>query len=126
MIVLQVEGIGEIVAESVLAWFADSDNQKMLEKFISVGVKPHFKSLARGPLHGKSFVVTGTLMTLSRDEAADRVRSLGGVFQSSVGKDTSYLVVGQNVGESKLAKAKKLGTKQLSEAEFVQLLHDAA
>jgi DNA ligase (NAD+) len=59
---------------------------------------------------------------MSRDEAADRIRALGGTFQSSVGKDTDYLVVGANVGASKLAKAEKLGTKQIDEAEFSRLL----
>lgn len=119
---LQVEGIGEIVAESILAWFADPDNQRLLEKFENLGVKPHFESRARGPLHGKSFVVTGTLESMSRDEAGEKIRSLGGTFQTSVGKDTTYLVVGANVGASKLAKAEKLGTKQLSESDLITLL----
>ncbi len=120
--VMQVEGIGEVVAEAILAWFSDEDNQKLLEKFEKLGVKPHFESRSRGPLHGKSFVITGTLEKLGRDEAADKIRQLGGTFQSSVGKDTSYLVVGKNVGASKLAKAEKLGTKQLDEDELLKLL----
>jgi DNA ligase (NAD+) len=119
---LQVEGIGEVVAESILAWFADPDNQKLLQKFKEVGVEPYFESHARGPLHGKSFVVTGTLEQLSRDEAADKIRALGAAFQSSVGKDTSYLVVGKNVGASKLQKAEKLGTKQITEQQLVEML----
>ncbi|HSX35969.1 MAG TPA: NAD-dependent DNA ligase LigA [Patescibacteria group bacterium] len=119
---LQVEGIGDIVAESILGWFADSDNERLLEKFEKLGVKPHYVSRARGPLHGKSFVVTGTLEHLSRDEAADKIRELGGTFQSSVGKDTSYLVVGANVGASKLAKAQKLGTKQIDEAALLEII----
>jgi len=119
---LQVEGIGETVAESILAWFADPDNETLLRKFTKLGVKPHFESRARGPLHGKSFVVTGTLEHMGRDEAAEKIRTLGGTFQSSVGKDTSYLVVGKNVGASKLVKAEKLGTKQLSEAELINML----
>lgn len=119
---LQVEGIGEIVAESLLAWFADLDNQRLMEKFQKVGVQPHFESHARGPLHGKSFVVTGTLESMGRDEAAEKIRALGGTFQSSVGKDTSYLVVGANVGASKLAKAEKLGTTQLDEQAFLKML----
>ncbi|HEY5668225.1 MAG TPA: NAD-dependent DNA ligase LigA, partial [Candidatus Saccharimonadales bacterium] len=119
---LQVEGVGTVVAESILGWFADEDNQELLKKFERVGVRPHFESHARGPLHGLSFVVTGTLETMSRDEAGEKIRALGGTFQSSVGKDTSYLVVGQNVGASKLAKAEKLGTKQISEAELMHIL----
>jgi DNA ligase (NAD+) len=120
--VLQIDGVGEVVAESILAWFADPDNQKLLEKFEQYGVRPHYVSRARGPLHGKSFVITGALERLSRDEAADKIRSLGGTFQSSVGKDTSYLVVGKNVGASKLKKAEKLGTKQLDEAGLLKIL----
>lgn len=121
---LQVEGIGLVVAESILAWFADPDNEKMLRKFEKLGVHPHYESHARGPLHGKSFVITGTLEHLQREGAAERIRRLGGTFQSSVGKDTSYLVVGQNVGASKLKKAKKLGTKTLTEDELLKLLND--
>jgi DNA ligase (NAD+) len=119
---LQVEGVGEIVAESILAWFADPDNEKLLKKFEKFGVRPHYESKARGPLHGKSFVITGTLEHLSRDEAADKIRSLGGTFQASIGKDTSYLVVGQNVGAAKLAKADKLGTKQIDEQALLTLI----
>jgi DNA ligase (NAD+) len=119
-----VEGIGDIVAESLLAWFADPDNEKLLEKFDKIGVKPHYESRARGPLHGKSFVITGTLEKMSRDDVADKVRALGGTFQSSVGKDTTYLVVGKNVGASKLAKAEKLGTTQLDEDALIKLISE--
>lgn len=121
---LQVEGIGDVVAESILGWFADEDNHTLLKKFASLGVKPHFVSRARGPLHGKSFVITGTLINLKRDEAAETIRRLGGTFQTSVGKDTSYLVVGGNVGASKLEKAKRLGTKQISEHELETMLEE--
>jgi DNA ligase (NAD+) len=117
-----VEGIGDIVAESVLAWFADPDNEKLLVKFEKLNVKPHYESRARGPLHGKSFVITGTMEHLNRDEAADKIRELGGTFQTSVGKDTSYLVVGKNVGASKLVKAEKLGTTQIDEQKLLEML----
>ena len=119
---LQVDGIGETVAESILAWFADEDNDRLLQKFTDLGVEPFYESHARGPLHGKSFVVTGTLHTMSRDEAAEKIRALGGTFQSSVGKDTSYLVVGDNVGASKLKKAEKLGTIQIREDDLRNML----
>lgn len=119
---MAVEGVGEVVAESVLAWFADQDNQELLKKFKEVGVEPVYESHAKGPLHGKSFVVTGTLESMGRDLAAERVRALGGTFQSSVGKDTDYLVVGANVGASKLKKAEKLGTKRLTEQEFLKII----
>ncbi len=117
-----VEGIGTVVAESVLAWFADEDNKKLLQKFAELGVQPQFTSHDNGPLHGTSFVVTGTLDGMSRDEAAEKIRALGGTFQTSVGKGTTYLVAGHNTGESKKAKAEKYGTKIIDEAEFTQIL----
>lgn len=115
---LAVEGIGDVVAESITAWFADPDNQGLMEKFQKLGVRPHYESHAKGPLHGQRFVITGTLETMSRDDAADKIRALGGTFQSSLGKDTTYLVVGKNVGAAKLQKAEKYGTKQISEEEL--------
>ncbi|HSX34018.1 MAG TPA: NAD-dependent DNA ligase LigA, partial [Candidatus Saccharimonadales bacterium] len=119
---MQVEGIGDTVAESLLAWFADPDNEKLLAKFDKLNVHPHYESHARGPLHGKSFVITGGLEQMGRDEAGEKIRALGGTFQSSVGKDTTYLVVGKNVGESKLAKARKLGTTQINEDDLLKLI----
>ncbi|MGI0133884.1 MAG: helix-hairpin-helix domain-containing protein, partial [Candidatus Micrarchaeaceae archaeon] len=118
----EVDGVGDIVAESILAWFADADNQALLDKFERLGVRPYYASHADGPLHGKSFVVTGTLTGIGRDEVAAKVRELGGTFQSSVGKDTTYLVVGENVGEAKLAKARKLGTAEISERDLRRMI----
>ncbi len=117
-----VNGIGEVVAESILLWFDDKDNQELLAKFRRLGVWPQEVKATGGKLTGKKFAVTGTLETMGRDIAAERIRALGGTFQSSVGKDTDYLVVGANVGASKLTKASKFGTKQLNENEFLKLL----
>lgn len=122
---LHVDGIGDVVAESVVAWFSDADNQALLVKCKLLGVQPVYVSHASGPLHGQNFVVTGTLETMGRDAAAERVRALGGTFQSSLGKDTDYLVVGKNVGAAKLAKAEKYGTKQIDEAAFITLLEQS-
>ena len=116
-----VDGIGKVVAESIMAWFADEDNIRLLEKFDTVGVRPYFKEKS-GKLAGKSFVVTGTLETMSRDEAAEKIRALGGVFQTSVAKDTNYLVAGGKVGASKLKKAESYGTKVITEAEFIRIV----
>jgi len=113
--------VGEVVAESVAAWFADEDNIAMLAKMSAAGVRPFFER-KNGALEGMSFVVTGTLTTMSREQAADRIRSQGGTFQSSVAKDTTYLVAGGNVGASKLKKAEAYGTKIINEAEFTKLL----
>ncbi|HEX7484501.1 MAG TPA: NAD-dependent DNA ligase LigA [Candidatus Saccharimonadales bacterium] len=118
-----VDGIGKVVAESVVAWFADEDNSALLAKFEEVGVKPHFQKKT-GKLAGNSFVVTGTLETMSRDEAADRIRARGGIFQTSVAKDTTYLVAGGKVGASKLKKAESYGTNIINESELEKLLND--
>lgn len=119
---LRIDGIGDVVAESILGWFADPENIELVQKFEDLGVKPQYESKLQGPLHGKNFVITGSLGHLSRDEAADKIRALGGTFQSSVGKDTSYLVVGENVGASKLKKAEKLGTQQINERALLDML----
>ena len=118
----EVGGIGEIVAESVVEWFSEPANKELLDKFSSLNVKPVEVKKIGGKLSGQNFVVTGTLDSMSRDEAAEKIRALGGTFQSSIGKDTDYLVVGANVGASKLTKAAKLGTKQVDETEFLKLI----
>lgn len=116
-----VEGVGEVVAESVVAWFADEDNRNLLAKFDELGVVPHYEEQT-GKLKGLKFVITGTLETMSRDEAAESIRKNGGTFQSSVGKDTDYLVAGGKVGASKRKKAEQFRTKILNETQFRQML----
>lgn len=118
---LEIDGVGKVVAESVLAWFSDGDNQRLLDKFQALGVSPTYHKKA-GVLSGLKFVVTGTLESMTRDEAAEKIRSAGGVFQPSVGKDTDYLVAGGKVGSSKLKKAQAYGTKVIAESEFIKLL----
>ncbi len=117
-----VDGVGEIVAESITAWFADADNIELIEKFSTVGVRPKYHDTSGGKLAGQSFVITGNMQTMSREEAADKIRSLGGTFQTSVGKDTTYLVAGGKVGESKLKKAREYGTEVIEEAALLQIL----
>jgi DNA ligase (NAD+) len=119
----QVEGIGNIVAESIIEWFANQDNLKLLDKFNNFGVKPIQSQSPKKTLLNLSFVITGSLTTMTREAVADKIRSLGGIFQSSVSKDTDYLVVGNNVGHNKLEKAKQLGVKQISEQELFNLLN---
>lgn len=118
----EVEGIGEVVAESVVEWFAEPANQRLLDKFGKFGVRPQEVKKVGGKLANMSFVVTGTLDSYGREEAAEKIRSLGGTFQSSVGKDTTYVVVGENPGGSKLTKAEKLGTKIIDEKGFLDIL----
>ena len=117
----EVDGVGEIVAESVVAWFADEDNMKLLQKFADLGVAPQFNKKS-GRLVGQSFVITGTLQSMGRDAAADNIRELGGTFQTAVAKDTTYLVAGGKVGASKLKKAEQYGTKIINEQEFLAII----
>jgi DNA ligase (NAD+) len=118
-----VDGVGVVVAESVAAWFASEENEALLAKFVELGVEPQFERRT-GSLSGQSFVVTGTLTSMGRDEAAEQIRARGGTFQSSVAKDTTYLVAGGKVGASKLKKAEAYGTKIIDEAALLKLLED--
>lgn len=117
----EVDGVGKVVAESIVAWFADEDNLALLSKFESLGVKPHFEKKS-GKLEGSSFVITGTLESMGRDVAADKIRALGGTFQTSVAKDTTYLVAGGSVGASKLKKAESYGTKIIDEQQLIEII----
>jgi len=117
-----VDGVGEVVAESIVAWFSEPSNQKILHKFVELDVRPQEVKRVGGKLSGKSFVITGGLDSMQREEAGEKIRALGGTFQSSVGKETDYLVVGSNVGASKLAKADKLGVKQIDETALLKML----
>jgi DNA ligase (NAD+) len=118
---MDVDGVGEVVAKSVAAWFADEDNEALLQKFTKLGVLPHYEKKT-GRLLGVNFVITGSLESMSRDIAADKIRALGGTFQTAVAKDTTYLVAGGKVGESKLKKAQSYGTKVIDEKELLDLL----
>lgn len=118
---MQLDGIGEVVAESIVAWFSDSDNENLLKKFNELGVRPIFEKQS-GKLLGQSFVITGTLESMSRDVAADKIRAQGGSFQTTVARDTTYLVAGGKIGASKLKKAQQYGTKIINEAEFVKII----
>lgn len=117
-----VEGVGEIVAESILGWFVDDDNQELIAKFRRLGVWPQDVKHTGGKLSGKSFVITGTLESMGRDEAAEKIRALGGTFQASVAKGTTYLVMGAKAGQSKADKAEKLGTEVIDEKRLLELI----
>ena len=118
-----VDGIGPILAHNLVDWFATAHNRKVLEKLRAAGV-----SLAAAPiettsqtLEGKTFVITGTLPSLSRDQAADLIRSHGGKVTSAVSGKTDYLVAGESAG-SKLAKAQKLEVAVVDEEGLRKLL----
>lgn len=119
----EVEGVGEVVAESIITWFSEPENIELLAKFRRNGVWPEAVKHSRGDkLLGKKLVVTGSLTGMGREEAAEKIRAAGGTFQSSVGKDTDYLVTGANVGASKLEKARKLGIEVIDEEAFLKLV----
>lgn len=119
-----VYGIGSEIAQSVFQWFRVAANQTLVERLRAAGLQlageaPRAKS-AR-PLAGKTFVITGSLPTLKRDEAKALIQDAGGKVTGSVSAKTNYLVVGEEAG-SKLAKAEELGIIQLSEAQLLELL----
>jgi len=120
----EIDGIGQVVAHAIAEWFADAANQRLLKKFKKIGVWPKPAKGGEGSLSDKSFAITGTLESMGRDEAAAKIRQLGGTFQSSVGKGTTYLVHGADIGASKRASAAKFGTKLLDEAAFLKLIKE--
>ena len=119
---LEIPDIGEVVAESILAYFADEDNLRMLDNLTSLGLRPVFTDLSHAPLAGKSYIISGTLDSFDREAAEDRLRSLGATITSSVTKSTTALILGKKPGGSKLAKAKQLGIPTLSEDDFLKLI----
>jgi DNA ligase (NAD+) len=120
---LKVKDIGDVVAKSIYNWFHDDYNRRLLKKFKQVGVEvlKQEKAEKSSKLKGLTFVFTGSLDTLSREQAEELVRENGGEASSSVSKKTDYVVVGTEPG-SKYEKAKKLGVKMISEEEFLNLL----
>ena len=119
---LRIPDIGLTVSESILAYFADEDNLKQLDDFKALGVDPIYINHDNAPLKGQSFVVTGTLTDLGREEAEDLLREKGATVTSSVTKNTTALIAGAKPGASKVTKAEKLGIKVISEAEFHELI----
>ncbi|MFA4891503.1 MAG: NAD-dependent DNA ligase LigA [Candidatus Gracilibacteria bacterium] len=116
-----IDGVGEKVAAYIYEWFNDAKNLALLEKFYKVGVILDISNVGRkGKLSGKSFVITGTLTNMTRDQAKEFIKQNGGKVLSSVGRDLDYLVVGENAG-SKLKKAEEHGVKTISEKELRKL-----
>lgn len=119
---LKIPDIGLTVSESILAYFADEDNLRQLDDFASLGVHPVYVNHDNASLKGQSFVVTGTLTNMGREEAEDLLREKGATVTSSVTKNTTALIAGAKPGASKVTKAEKLGIKIISEAEFRELI----
>jgi DNA ligase (NAD+) len=121
-----VTQVGPVVAQSVLDFFDSSVGRKIRQRIKQLGIKPtsekiSAKKAAQLPLTGKTFVLTGTLPSMTRDEASAKIQALGGHVSGSVSKKTDYLLAGSEAG-SKLDKANELGVKILDEAEFRKML----
>lgn len=119
---MEIEGIGDIVADSLVEFFNNKKSLKIVENLIKVGVEiEKEKRVDAGILAGKKFVITGTLSSMSRDQAKQKIQEMGGRVSESISKETDFLVAGENPG-SKYAKAQKLGVKVLDEEEFLEML----
>ena len=118
------EDIGEVIADSIVQWCAEPRNRQLIERLRNAGVNfnssLHRPKAAAGPFAGKTFVLTGTLPSMTREEATAKIEALGGKITSSVSKKTDYVLAGDEAG-SKLEKAQKLGVKIVDEKEFLKL-----
>jgi DNA ligase (NAD+) len=123
--IAEIHEIGQTMADSVAAWFTDARHQELLQKLLEAGVRPKESASAvvSTNLAGKSFVFTGTLTKLKREQAESMVRTMGGRASGSVSRSTSYVVAGDAAG-SKLDKALALGVAVLTEDEFLALVRD--
>lgn len=119
---LQINDIGPVMAENIYWFFQQKHNLEVIQRLIKSGV--HWAKLAKPkqqPLSGKTFVLTGSMVKYSRDEAREKLEQLGAVVSGSVSKKTDYVIAGEAAG-SKLDKAQQLGIKILNEEEFIDLL----
>ncbi len=119
---IEIDGVGPKVGESILNFFQDEHNLELVDKLLKVGVKIQLPEKPKSnKLGGKTFVVTGTLSSMSREEVEAKVREMGGKASGSVSVKTDFVIVGANPG-SKYNTAKKLGVKIISEEEFLKLV----
>ncbi|HEY0721507.1 MAG TPA: NAD-dependent DNA ligase LigA, partial [Gammaproteobacteria bacterium] len=119
----QVQDVGPVVAQSIHTFFQQPHNREVIAKLIAAGISwpKQARTIAHQPLAGKTFVLTGTLATMTRDEAKARLEALGAKVSGSVSKKTSFVVAGEEAG-SKLDKANDLGIEVLDEAAFLAML----
>ena len=119
-----VEGVGEIIAKTIYEFFRDENNLKLIDELKDLGINPLAKAKAKSDkLAGMTFVLTGTLQNMTRDEASEIIKSHGGKTSSSVSKKTSYVLAGENAG-SKLDKALSLGVIILTEDDFLGMIKE--
>lgn len=117
-----VDGVGDVVASSIARWFKEKQNAAMLKRLVAhLEIEEEAKKKSDGPLAGATLVLTGSLKSMTREEAAERIRSAGGKVANSVSKKTAYVIAGADPG-SKLQKAADLGITILTEQQFVQLV----
>jgi DNA ligase (NAD+) len=117
-----IEGVGEKIGDELYEWFNNDKNEKLLEDLYKVGIVLEISNLtSTGKLKGKSFVLTGALEGLSRDEAKDLIKKNGGIVHSSVSQNTDFLLAGESAGE-KYTKAKELGVKIIDEETLRKML----
>lgn len=121
----EIEGVGPKVAESIYHWFRSEKNKKLLKKLERVGVRIELSRLPgkSGKLKGKRFVLTGSLSSMTRDEAKEKIRALGGEVSESVSGKTDYVVVGEDPG-SKFDDAKRIGVQTIDEKGFLALIKE--
>jgi len=118
---LQVEDIGQIVAQSIFEWFNKEGNRELIKKLLDNGIEIEKVKTVKKKLIGQVFVLTGEMNRFNREQAKSKIRQLGGNVSGSVSKQTDFVVVGQNPG-SKYNRAKKLGIKIISEKEFLEII----
>lgn len=117
-----IDGIGDKSGEMIFNWFNDEKNQKLLLDLHHAGIRLDIESFkSEGKLSNKSFVLTGSLSSITRDQAKDLIKKHGGKIHSTVTKDTNYVIAGESAG-SKLKKAQELNIPIISEAEFLKML----
>ena len=116
-----ISGVGPTVAEEVHEYFQRPESRRLIERLLAAGIEIKKPERREGPLSGKTFVLTGTLSSLTRGQAEERIKALGGAIGPGVSKKTDYLVVGADPG-SKLEKAQRLKIPILDEAAFLELL----
>ena len=113
--------MGPKVSESIYNWFQKKQNLEVVDDLVKSGMEILPPPKIGKKLEGKTFALTGSLKTMTRDEAKEKIRLLGGNVAESASKQTDYLIVGENPG-SKLGQAKKLGVRVIYEKEFLDLL----
>lgn len=123
--ICEIEDFGSITAKCVIDWFSNSSNRRLCERFKELGLNINSVSKPVGDsFNGVTFVITGTLSSMSRSEASDKIKALGGKASGSISQKTDYLIAGEAAG-SKLLKAQHLGVKIINEEEFLKMLNEA-